>query len=59
MFSPEDRELLWSGICTNRQDLPQPSPEAPNIGSCGSRLARLVGKFTHRGTGRNASTNPA
>jgi len=50
MFSPQDREMYWSGICTTRQDLPQPSPEAPNIGSCGSRFARLVGKFTHHGT---------
>jgi hypothetical protein len=30
-----------------------------NIGSCGSYFARLMGKFTHRGTGHNASTNPA
>ena len=50
MFSPQDREMYWSGICTTRQDLPQPSPEVPNTGSCGSRFARLVGKFTHRGT---------
>src|SRR5208337_4420296 len=50
MFSLVDRELRWSGICTTRQDLPQASPEVPNIGSCGSRFARLVGKFTHRGT---------
>ena len=48
--SPQDREMHWSGICTTRQDLPQPSLEAPNIGSCGSRFARLVGKFTHHGT---------
>ena len=47
MFSLEDRELRWSGICTNRQDLPRPSPEAPAIGSCGSRFARLVGKFSN------------
>ena len=50
--------MHWSGICTTRQDLPQPSPEVLNIGSCGSRFARLVGKVTHRGSGQ-VSTNPA
>jgi hypothetical protein len=59
VFSPQDREMRWSGTRTNRQDLSQPTPEVPNIGSGGSRFARLVGKFTHRGTGHNASTNPA
>src|SRR5271166_1910199 len=53
MFSPENRELRWSGSFTNRRDLPQPSPEAPDIRSCGICFARLVGKFTHRGTGHN------
>ncbi len=59
IFSPQEREMHWSGIRTSRQDLPRPTPEAPNIGSCGSRFARLVGKFTHRGAGHDASTNAA
>ena len=53
MFSPEDRELRLSGICTNRHDLPKPSPEAPDIRCCGTCFARLVGKSTHRGRGYN------
>jgi len=41
--------MRWSGICTNRHDFPQPSPDGPEIRSCGTCFARLVGKFTHRG----------
>ncbi len=43
--------MRWSGICTNWGDHPKPSPVAPDIGTRGNCLARLVGKFTHRGTG--------
>ncbi len=53
MFRPQDHQMRWSGICTNRHDFPQPSPDRPEIRSCGTCFARLVGKFTHRGRGLN------
>ena len=50
MFRPQDHQMRWSGICTNRHDFPQPLPEGTEIRSCGTCFAWLVGKFTHRGT---------